>query len=64
CPYPMDQVDKMTRITDTVYEFARKLIIKEAALHLSKIARIEGLENVDLLLEFADLQKKFIPDMG
>ncbi|MEM2222436.1 MAG: DNA double-strand break repair nuclease NurA [Candidatus Korarchaeota archaeon] len=64
CPYPMDQVDKMTRITDTVYEFARKLIIKEAALHLSKIARIEGPENVDLLLEFADLQKKFIPDMG
>lgn len=64
CPYPIDQIDKMARMTDVIYEFARKLIIKEVGQILSKIARAEGLEEADLLLDFADLQKKIIPDMG
>lgn len=64
CPYVLDVVDKYTAISNTVYELARKLMIKITAESLANELKRRDLEEVDLLLDLADLQKKYVPRMG
>jgi len=64
CPYPIDIVDRLTNMTNTMYEIVRKMIIRGAAKKLSEFVEKKEIGEVDLLLELADLQKKYVPNMG
>ena len=64
CPYILDIVDKYTAISNAIYELTRKIMIRSTAQNLAKLLESMEMEEVDLLLELADLQKKYIPRMG
>jgi len=57
-------VDRLTSMTNTMYEIVRKMIIRGAAKKLSEFVEKKEIGEVDLLLELADLQKKYVPNMG
>lgn len=64
CPYPIDLVDRLTNMTNSMYELIRKIIIRGATRKLSEFTKADRLGEIDLLLELADLQKKYVPNMG
>ncbi len=64
CPYILDVVDRYTAISNIIYELTRKIMIRSTAHTLSKLLKGLEIEEVDLLLELADLQKKYVPRMG
>ena len=64
CPHVLDIVDKYTAISNIIYELARKIIIKNTTRTLSSLLENLDVEEIDILLDLADLQKKYIPRMG
>ncbi len=64
CPFVLDIVDRYTSLSSIIYELARKLMIRRTTESIAAILRRTDLEKVDLLLELADLQKKYVPTMG
>jgi len=64
CPQILDYVDSYVQITSGLIEIARKLLIKIIADKIRQSGEFKEYEIIELLLDYADLQKKYAPRMG
>jgi len=64
CPQILDYVDRYVQITSGLIEIARRLLIKIIAEKVRESKEIDEFELIELLLDYADLQKKYAPTMG
>ncbi len=64
CPQILDYVDRYVQITSGLIEIARRLLIKIIAQKVRDSGKLKEFEIIELLLDYADLQKKFAPSMG
>lgn len=64
CPQILDQVDGLVKVTSSLLEIARRLLTRILADNLRKTGEFKDFEILEILMEYADLQKKFAPRMG
>ena len=64
CPQILDYVDRYVQITSGLIEIARRLLIKIISERIREERILGEYEIIDLLLDYADLQKKYTPRMG
>ncbi|MHA1590027.1 MAG: DNA double-strand break repair nuclease NurA [Candidatus Njordarchaeales archaeon] len=64
CPQILDQVDGLVKVTSSLLEIARRLLTRILADNLRRTGEFKDFEILEILMEYADLQKKFAPRMG
>ncbi len=64
CPQILDYVDRYVQISSGLVEIARRLLIKIIAEKIKEEKQFKEFEIIELLLDYADLQKKYAPRMG
>ncbi len=64
CPQVLDHVDRLVQVTSSLLEIARRLLTRILADNLRSTGKFTEFEILEILMEYADLQKKFAPRMG
>ena len=64
CPQILDYVDRYVQISSGLIEIARRLLIKIIAEKIKQNKEFKEFEVIEMLLDYADLQKKYAPRMG
>ncbi len=64
CPQILDYVDRYVQISSGLIEIARRLLIKIITEKVKQNKEFKEFEVIEMLLDYADLQKKYAPRMG
>lgn len=64
CPQILDYVDRYVQISSGLIEIARRLLIKIVTDKVKQNKEFRKFEVIEMLLDYADLQKKYSPRMG